>query len=402
MSKPKVFEKPSGFKDYLPKAVTKLRYIESQVLACMKQWGYDEIMTPTLEYYDTVGAASTTSDPRLYKLLDKKGTTLVMRSDTTAPIARVVSSLLKDEPLPLRLSYHANVFRSIEEKAGHEAEFFQTGVELIGDGSAEGDAEIIALAISCLQEIGIHDFRIVQGHIGFLNGLFTELLEDDLSAQKQLKASLVNRNYVDFRQTVKQLAISEQAQEGLLGVLQLRGGKEVCEQARTYSSHPDALNALDHLSQLWKVLEAYGVADYVMIDLTMIGDFSYYTGMTFEGYTADLGFPICSGGRYDHLLQQFGRPAPAIGFALRTNRLLELVAPEEISKPSRVLIVYSADNRQEAFAHAAELRRQAETMVETRLVSQEDVSKESIEATFGQRYEQVVSFITERKGGDGK
>ena len=103
MSKPKVFEKPIGLKDYLPHAVTKLRQIENQVLACMASWGYEQIMTPTMEYYDTVGVASSTSDQKLFKLLNNRGTTLVLRSDMTAPIARVVSSLLKESQFPVRL-----------------------------------------------------------------------------------------------------------------------------------------------------------------------------------------------------------------------------------------------------------------------------------------------------------
>lgn len=402
MSKPKVFEKPSGLKDYLPEAVSRLRDIESRVLNCMKRWGYEEIMTPTLEYYDTVGVASTTADRRLYKLLDKKGTTLVMRSDATAPIARVVSSLLKDKPLPLRLSYHANVFRSIEEKVGHEAEFFQTGVELIGDGSAEGDAEIIALAISCIKETGIEQFTIVQGHIGFLNGLFSELLGANGEAQKQLIACLDSRNYVDYRRTVDELDVSDHAKETLINVLQLRGGRDVCQQARQFSTNAIAHAALDHMDQLWQVLEAYGVADHVMIDLTMTGDVSYYTGMTFEGYAAELGFPICSGGRYDNLLQQFGRPAPAIGFALRTNRLLELVAAKDNDEPHRVLVLYTADQRQEAFAHAAQMRQEGNAMVETLLASDREAANEILTQYDAERhYGEIVSFLAEeRRGGE--
>ena len=124
MSKPKVFEKPIGVKDYLPHAVTKLRRSKRNVLACMQRWGYEQIMTPTMEYYDTVGVASSTSDQKLFKLLNQRGTTIVLRSDMTAPIARVVGSLLKEQPFPLRLSYHANVFRAFEEEAGRRSGVF--------------------------------------------------------------------------------------------------------------------------------------------------------------------------------------------------------------------------------------------------------------------------------------
>ena len=168
LSKPKVFEKPGGVKDYLPEAVQKLRTIEWNVLACMKSWGYRQIMTPTLEYYETVGAASSIVNEKLFKLLDKRGTTLVLRSEMTAPIARVVSSLLKEEPLPLRLSHHSNVFRAIEEEAGREAEFFQTGVELVGDGTADADAEVIALAVACLKAAGVTHFKITLYHTTIL------------------------------------------------------------------------------------------------------------------------------------------------------------------------------------------------------------------------------------------
>lgn len=149
------------------------------------------MMTPTLEYYDTVGVASSTSDQKLYKLLNNRGQALVLRSEMTAPVARVVASLLKDEPLPLRLSYHANVFRAIEEEAGREAEFFQTGVELVGDDSPEADAEVVALAISSLQAAGVKSFKIAMGHVGFLNGLFQEALPELPEAQEELKSHLL-------------------------------------------------------------------------------------------------------------------------------------------------------------------------------------------------------------------
>ncbi|PZE19299.1 ATP phosphoribosyltransferase regulatory subunit [Paenibacillus xerothermodurans] len=367
MSKPKVFEKPAGVKDYLPEAVGKLRAIETNVLQCMESWGYREIMTPTLEFYDTVGVASSTEDRKLFKLLDRKGTTLVMRSDMTAPIARVVSSLLQEQPFPIRLSYHANVFRAIEEEAGRDAEFFQTGVELVGDASSESDAEVIALAIACLQAAGVQEFKIALGHVGFLTGLFEETLQEHKDAQHSLKRCLLNRDHVGYREIIRSLALPDTVSQELEGVLRLRGGQEICEQARQVTADPTAQKSISHLCQVWDVLQAYGVSDHVMIDLTMIGDFSYYTGMTFEGYAADLGFPVCNGGRYDNLLTHFGRPAPATGFALKTNRILEVVGTRPDRPTHRQLVVYSASRRAEAFKIAGELRAREGAVVETRL-----------------------------------
>lgn len=367
MSKPKVFEKPVGVKDYLPEAVAKLRRIETSVLQCMERWGYREIITPTLEYYDTVGVASSTEDRKLFKLLDRNGTTLVMRSDMTSPIARVVASLLKEQPFPLRLSYRGNVFRAFEAEAGRDAEFFQTGGELVGDASAEADAEVVALAVACLQAAGVKEFKMAIGHVGFLNGLLRDLLGDRPEAQTLLKECLLNRDHVGYREAIRQLGLTEPVERKLASILQLRGGEEVCRQAEQATGDPEALASISHLCEVWNVLQAYGVSDRVLIDLTMIGDFSYYTGMTFEGYSADLGFPVCNGGRYDNLLKQFGRPAPATGFALKTSRILE-VADEEEAAPLPVLIVYTASRREEAFRRAAELRSGKGGAVVTRLM----------------------------------
>lgn len=322
-------------------------------------------MTPTLEYYDTVGMASSTSDRKLFKLLDKKGTTVVLRSDVTAPIARVVASLLKDRPFPLRLSYHANVFRAFEEEAGREAEFFQTGVELVGDPSADADAEVVALAIACLKAAGIRHFKIALGHVGFLNGLFQEALPDQAERQSALKERLLQRDHVGYRDLLRQYNLPPAVSQELEGILRLRGGQEICEQARSLSKDRMAQEAIQHMCQVWDVLDAYGVSEHVLIDLTMIGDFTYYTGMTFEGYAADLGFPVCSGGRYDNLLKQFDRPAAATGFALKTNRILEVADVDQAKRPYRALVLYVPGKAREALACAQELRTRNNIIVET-------------------------------------
>ena len=367
MSKPKMFEKPLGLTDYLPDAVQKLRYIESRVLACMQGWGYEQIITPSMEYYDTVGTVSTTSDKKLFKLLNNRGTTMVLRSDMTGPIARVVSSLLKETKFPIRLSYHANVFRSIEEEAGREAEFFQTGVELVGDSSAEADAEVVALAIASLKAAGIERFKIAIGHVGFMNSLFAASLPGRVEAQESLKSSLLSRDYVGYREQLCQLDLDEQLREELAGILRLRGGQEICDQALQISKDETARAAISHLCEIWDALQAYDVSEHVLIDLTMIGDITYYTGMTFEGYAADLGFPVVSGGRYDNLLTQFGRPAAATGFALKTTRLIELLGTESEQEVERTLIVYDQQGRNEAIRKAQQLRSNGSVVVTERV-----------------------------------
>ncbi|WGU93165.1 ATP phosphoribosyltransferase regulatory subunit [Paenibacillus dendritiformis] len=401
MSKPRMFEKPSGVRDYLPEAVRKLREIERKVLHTMECWGYAQIITPTMEFYDTVGTASATSDQKLFKLLNQRGTPMVLRSDMTGPIARVVSSLLGKEPFPIRLSYHANVFRAMEEEAGREAEFFQTGAELAGDGSPEADAEVIALAIACLKASGIERFKVALGHHGVVQSLFEDALPGDEENQLRLKQLLIQRDVVGYRAQASLLGLDGERIEPLEALLQLRGGRAVLDQARALSGKPEMAASLAHLEQVWEVLEAYGVAEHLLLDLTMLGDFSYYTGTIFEGYAADMGFPVMSGGRYDHLLQQFGRPAPATGFALKTTRIIDALSrpgenEEEQAKP--VLIQYEAARRADALAEAARLRAEGVIAV-TRLLGDDAAgmtSREGSEAE-GQpqdgRYREVLTFV---------
>ncbi|NMO97205.1 ATP phosphoribosyltransferase regulatory subunit [Paenibacillus lemnae] len=398
MSKPKGFEKPAGVRDYLPHAVARLRQIETQVLQCMERWGYRQIMTPTIEFYDTVGVASSTSDQKLFKLLNNRGTTMVLRSDMTAPIARVVSSLLKEEALPIRLSYHANVFRAIEEEAGREAEFYQTGVELVGDDSPEADAEVVALAIESLRAAGVHTFKMAMGHMGFLNGLLQEILPDRPADQESLKRDLLSRDYVGYRNTIEALNLPEQEAARLEGILRLRGGREVGDAAMELSTNPLARASIEHLCKVWDVLEAYEASEHVLIDLTMIGDFSYYTGMTFEGYAAEIGSPVASGGRYDKLLQQFGRSVPATGFALKTNRILDGVSAQEEGRQKPVLIQYTLEHRKEGLARAASMRKEGRIVV-TSLMGDPDhgISRDARDQKSGtsllhQGYEEIVTL----------
>jgi ATP phosphoribosyltransferase regulatory subunit len=390
MSKPRRFEKPLGVKDILPEIALRKRFIERQVQECMHRWGYSEIITPTLEYYDTVGGASATLDDKLFKLLDRNGKTLVLRPDMTAPIARVVASLLKEKPLPLRLSYHANVFRAQAVEAGRDAEFYQTGVELVGEGSIEADAEVMALAVASLQAAGVESFKIAIGHVGFLRGLFSEWpLEEE--AKNGLKERLLARDYVGFREGIRDSGLEEEAKSKLLKVLSLRGGRQCCDQALELTNQTEARQAIQNLYRVWDVLESYDISQYVLLDLTMIGNFDYYTGMIFEAYSADHGFPVCTGGRYDNLLGQFGRPAPATGFALKMDRVLEVSALSPPFNGNKALIIYTAENRVKALAEAKRRREQKGQVVVTRLIENEQQSPFSIEG-----YDETIRYL----GGD--
>ncbi|MDH6350816.1 ATP phosphoribosyltransferase regulatory subunit [Brevibacillus sp. 1238] len=384
MAKPLGFEKPLGMRDILPESLAKQRHLERSLRHCIERWGYEEISTPSLEYYDTVGTASATLTDRMFRLLDKQGHTVVLRPDMTTPIARVVSSLYKDVPLPIRLFYQANVFRAQEKEAGRNAEFFQTGIELIGDGSVDADAEAIALAVFCLRAAGVETFRIAIGHVDFVDGLLEDVIADE-DTRQQFRQFLYERDFVGFRQLLETIGIDSEAQKRLDALLRLRGGKGKIAEARALAGDGKAGLAVETIASLWDSLEAYGVTEDLLLDFNLIINLNYYTGVVFEGYAADLGSPLLGGGRYDQLLAQFGRSAPATGFAIKMDRLLTVTPSVKGETTERILLLYTEKRRQEALAKAQQLRAEGVVVI-TRLVG----GRAEIAAENGQGYSRVI------------
>lgn len=360
MEKLRQFEKPNGFRDFPPSTAAKKRLVEERVGACFERWGYREVLTPTLEYFDTVGAASAIPEYKMFKLIDREGKTLVLRPDLTAPIARMVSSVLKEEPLPLRLFYHANVFRAQDDSA-RTVEFFQSGVELVGDPSPEADAEVIALAVEAISACEISPFQLAVGHVELLDGLLHEQVGDQQVVER-LKEYLGDRDMVGYKEQVAQLNLSPKAEELLSHLPHQRGGKEQLESLRMQVRSPRVKAAIRHLMEVWEVLEDFGAARHVVLDLSLVGSIHYYTGVYFEGYALPSSFPLVSGGRYDRLPERFGRSVPATGFALKTDRLME-ASPSATRTMERVALVYPRFARREAIRRARELRKEGKAVI---------------------------------------
>lgn len=357
MNKPVVFEKPQGVRDFLLGTARQKREIERKIADTYTRWGYEEVITPTFEYMETFQHGLRGDEDRVFKLIERSGRTVVLRPDMTTPIARVVASLLRDEPLPLRLSYNASIFRQQESVAGRDAEFTQAGVELIGDASPAADAEVVALAVSALEAAGIKEFRLALGQVSFVHGLLSEYVSDARLAE-DMRLALADKNHVGFEHGVEQVH-DRQARQILLQIPQLRGGLEVLRRARQLTSHAETLAALDNLEEIWTTLSLYGVEKRVQIDLGLMLGLNYYTGAVFEGYAPEIGFPLCGGGRYDDLLAKFGRPLPATGFVIGIERVLEVLQRRnEKEAGERLLLVYPPQDRSLAIRFAVYLRQQ--------------------------------------------
>jgi len=387
-----MFEKPLGMRDTLPALFERKKQVRSQLADEISSWGYQYMATPTVEYYETVGSASAILDQQLFKLLDKEGHTLVLRPDVTTPFARVAASKLLNNS-PLRLAYEANVFRAQQREGGRPAEFEQIGVELIGDATMSSDAEVIALMIGALKRAGLKSFKVAIGHIGFVNSLFLEIVGNEERANV-LRRFLYEKNYVGYRNHVKDLNLSSIDKQRLLQLLNLRGDEKKIEEAVELVENEAGQKAAGDLKKLWNMLDAYGVTDEIKIDFNLVSHMSYYTGILFEVFAENVGFHIGNGGRYDQLLEKFASKTPATGFGIQLDRLIEALG-EEVYEPSVVYgILYSQERLDEALALAAEQRKQGYRVVTQEIAGVDDVD------VFTAQFEEVTFLIGKRgKGG---
>ena len=223
--------------------------------------------------------------------------------------------------MPLRLFYVGPVFRYERPQAGRQREFTQAGIELVGAGTPAADAEALALTVEALRLAGLGQFQIVLGQMAFFRGLLREIdaTDDQIVA---LQSAIDRQNPQDLAGALDDIGAVGNLRQALTVLPSLHGGVEVIDRARTVAINETMTGALDWLAAIHPWLEAFGVAPSVTFDLGETRGMQYYTGVTFKGYTAGLGFAICSGGRYDDLVGHFGPPEPAVGCALWLDRIL--------------------------------------------------------------------------------
>jgi ATP phosphoribosyltransferase regulatory subunit len=305
---------PAGVRDWLPHELARKREIEQQMRAVFGRWAYEEVQSPIVERFDVIerGLGEETT-ALLFQFNDRSSTALALRPEMTTPIARLVSTRMREAPLPLRLAYVAPVFRYYEQpQEGRMRELTQAGTELIGAAGVDADAESLFMAIEALAEIGLRDARFDINDARIVDGVLDGLgLVDD--AAREAKEHIRQRNLVALQ---------------LLGLPVLtrftlqRGGREAIASVRELCHTASSHEALDALDALLSRAEALGYGDRVFVDFALLRDLEYYTGFQFEGYVEEIGFALCGGGRYDTLLPKFGYDVPAVGWTAGVERLL--------------------------------------------------------------------------------
>ena len=390
---------PDGVRDIYGDECARKLAVQEQIKNVFHLYGYQNIETPAFEFFDIFKAERGSVDSReMYKFFDRENNTLVLRPDITPSIARCVAKYFMDEQLPLRLCYLGSTFQNSTSYRGRLKEATQTGVEMIGDDLIDADAEMIAIAIDALKATGLKEFQVELGQVDFYRGLLEEAHMDE-ETQDQLRELIENKNYFGVEELLSEQTMSPELKRLFLKLPELFGDIDQIRLAKSMTSNLRAVRAIERLEKIQEILDSYGLGDYVSYDLGMLSKYSYYTGIIFKAYTYGTGDYIVAGGRYDKLLEQFGKNAPAVGFAIEVDRLMSALSRQKIcTKTDDVdtMILYEESARAEAIRMAGELRAEKKSVQLVRKDSLHSVS-ESLACASRQKFKSLIYL-----DGDGK
>lgn len=313
---------PEGTRDLLFAPARRLRAVEQRVRQSLEDRGYSEVITPAIEYYDVFAQANpAVGQENMLKIIDRAGRICVVRPDNTTPIARIAATRLEGAELPVRLYYSQKVFRSIAEGHGHKSEFLQVGAELIGSDGLEADLDILTAAFSALEQAEAGSFRIELGHAEIYKALIEALGVDEQTAE-DIRRLIENKSFAALGDALAPYQGSA-AYQALCAMPQLFGGVEVLDQVEHMTGNMRVLAAVAYLRRVYTALEQAGFGESVIIDLGLVHEMDYYTGIMFRGYLGGAGAAILAGGRYNALCAKFGRDLPAAGFGIDVERIAE-------------------------------------------------------------------------------
>lgn len=359
-----ILHTPEGVRDIYNEECRRKNHVQQVLHQVFHSYGYEDIQTPTFEFFDVFSReVGTVPSRELFKFFDREGNTLVLRPDITPSIARAVTKYFSEEDMPVRLCYTANTFINHSDFQGRLKENTQMGAEPIGDGSVEADAELIALVAECLLGAGLTEFQVSIGHVDFFKSLLREArLTEEM--ELELREFISNKNIYGVRELLEPLPLASALKEAFAAIPDLFGSVEILEKADACAVTEDARRALERLKKIYGLLACYGYEKYVAFDLGVVSKYRYYTGIIFQAYTYGTGDAVAKGGRYDTLMDHFGKSAPATGFAFVLDRLMNALSRQKVQMDTgadRTLIVYRASRSEEAIRMAMELRRQGRT-----------------------------------------
>ncbi len=310
---------PEGTRDLLFNDCIARRAVEEKLSGIFKGFGYSEVVTPGIEFFDLFsGSSRNFQQESMYKLTDSKGRLIVMRPDSTIPIARLASTRLKDAKLPLRLYYNQSIYENNALLKGRSDEIVQSGIELIGGvNTKRADYEALSTAVESLAEFDKENFRLEIGHIGYFKELVKKLDVDD-RVREEIRLLISAKNYPALNDLLDEVG-DNHITNALKQLPGLFGGVEVFEKAEALFTDDKIKSILDYLKEVYHRLSGLGYEGKISVDLGIVSHADYYTGIVFKGYISGVGQSVLKGGRYDGLLAEFGNPCPAVGFGVNCD-----------------------------------------------------------------------------------
>lgn len=337
---------PEGMKDFLFEECESRNFVEKSLMTQYKSGGFSQVVTPSIEFLDVFGSEKGYMDiDKMFKFQDKEGRLVAMRPDSTLPIARLASTRLKNQTLPLRLCYTQKMYLAKTAHKGKNNEVVQSGVEIIGNNSKRSDLEVIFASAKALESCKVQDFTIEIGHIGIFT-ILVEKLGVSLALKEQLRSLIENKNYPALGDTLEQIGASKEC-EMLKQLPRLFGGEEVFEKARKLFQSEEINEVLKYLQDIYKDLVFAGLEGKISVDLGMVNRTDYYSGIIFRGYIEGHGDAVIYGGRYDNLLKDFGADLPAIGFAIDVDAVANHILCKYGSKQTPADILVHAEDGSE-------------------------------------------------------
>lgn len=395
----KLLHTPEGVRDIYNVECGKKLTLESRLKKTLHLYGYHDIQTPTFEYFDVFRKEiGTLPSKELYKFFDKEGNTLALRPDITPSVARAAATLFGEEELPIRLCYTGNTFINHSSYQGRLREVTQLGAELIGDDSVEADAEMLALVVESMQAVGLKEFQLNVGNLGFFHSLIEDAALDE-DARERVIELINNRNFYGVEEYLDGIMVKRSSREAFASLGELVGGVEVLSRAKNIAPNSAGIMAVKRLERIFNILKVYGVEKYITFDLGMTGNYGYYTGIIFRGYTYGTGDAVVKGGRYDNLLEKFGKNSPSIGFAIVIDELMNAMIRQRIRivyTRKNNIILYDEGMTKDAIALAKDFRDKAKN---TELIKKENGKLLEEYLRYGKEY-YAGTLIYIKKSGD--
>ena len=354
-----IHQPPAGARDLLPLEVAQKAWINDRLQEVFARWGYQRIVTSTLERLDTLMAGGTIERSTVIELQDRSEDALGLRPELTASIARAAVTRMGASTYPQRLCYRANVFR--QPPPGHhgrQLEFYQAGVELLFAGGVLADAEILLLLADCLDQLGLQQWHLILGEVGLTRSLLAPF---PASVQKQVRNCIAHLDRVSLENLP-----SDQLRERALFLFDLRGRPEdVLGQVASLDLDDNAIHRVNHLKSLVDLLNKSSDKPLpIVLDLSLLQTFDYYTGIVFDvvSFQDNQSHVLAQGGRYDQLLGLYhpqGKSSPGIGFSFYLEDLYALstnILPKETPASDWLIIPQTPEAEAAAFVYAQKLR----------------------------------------------